>query len=106
MKRARRLLAWFAGIGALAASLAGATSEPFDYAALVARARTMAAKPYAPPQGEVPEWLRKLSYDELRQIEFDGRESLWFRERLPFQVQYLHPGFLYNQTVHLAELRG
>jgi glucans biosynthesis protein len=80
-------------------------STPFDFNALQARAKALAAQPYAPPQGEVPEWMRRLTYDDLRQIEFNGRESLWHRDELGFQAQFFHPGFLYDRLVHVAEVR-
>ena len=51
-------------------------------------------------------WLRALTYDQLRLIEFGGANSLWLREGLPFQVQYLHPGFLFDRMVHLHEVKG
>lgn len=73
---------------------------------LRARARALAALPPRQPQGEVPEWLKKLSYDDLRKIAFEGRRSLWQDRELPFQVQFLHPGFLLNQMVRIAEVRG
>lgn len=85
---------------------AAAPAEKFDYALLQTRARELAAKPYAPPKGQVPEWLLALSYDQLRLIEFGGANSLWLPEGLPFQVQYLHPGFLYDKMVRLFEVRG
>ena len=92
--------------GLLVCTGAGAAEEKFDFATLQARAKALAAKPYAAPKGEVPEWLRKLTYDELRLIEFEGKQSLWFREKLPFQAQFLHPGFLFDKTVHIAEVQG
>lgn len=104
MRRVFRLLA-LAGVWVLAGTGVVAAEAKFDFAALQARARTMAGQPYVAPRGEVPEWLRRLSYDELRQIEFDGRESLWHRDGLRFQVQFLHPGFLYDRIVRIAELR-
>ena len=93
-------------IAGLAATLTAATAEKFDYARLQARAQELARKPHAPPKGEVPEWLRALTYDQLRLIEFGGANSLWRREELPFQVQYLHPGFLFDRMVHLHEVKG
>ena len=93
-----------AGAGFATASVGGTRRS---ISTCCARApKRVAAKPYAPPQGEVPEWLRKLTYDELRLIEFDGEQSLWFREKLPFQAQFLHPGFLFDKTVQLSEVRG
>src|SRR4051812_18741080 len=91
---------------AAAGAQAAAPAEKFDYSILQARARELSAKPPVPPRGEVPEWLRNLSYDQLRQIEFGGANSLWLPERLPFQVQFLHPGFLFDKMVHLFEVRG
>lgn len=99
-----RLLA-LASVLALPSRECRSAEEPFGFEILQARAKALAAKPYAPQHGEVPEWLRQLTYDDLRLIEFDGRHSLWFREKLPFMVQYLHPGFLFDKTVHLFEIR-
>ena len=105
MKRALRWLALAAAL-AISGANGGAAEAPFDFAALRARAKALAAAPYLGRSGEVPEWLRTLTYDELRQIEFDGNASLWKREGLPFQVQFLHPGFLYDKTVRVSELSG
>jgi glucans biosynthesis protein len=103
-----RFRQWCVGVVALGMALAaGAAVEPrFDFAALQARAKELATRDHQPPQGEVPGWLRQLSYDQLRRIEFDGRQSLWVRDRLPFAVQYLHPGFLFDRVVRLHELQG
>lgn len=90
---------------ATAGARAAAPAEKFDYAILQARARDLATRPHAPAKGEVPEWLRTLTYDQLRLIEFGGANSLWFSEKLPFQVQYLHPGFLFDKMVRLHEVR-
>lgn len=96
------------GVFVLAGLCTPLTAAPprFDFSALRERARKLAAAEYVAPQGEVPAWLRELTYDQLRRIEFDGRRSLWHREGLPFEVQFLHPGFLFDRTVHLFELQG
>jgi periplasmic glucans biosynthesis protein len=102
----RLLHVWFGAVLVAAGFNVAAAAEPaFSFETVRERARVLAAGPYAPPKGEVPDWLRRLTYDELRLIEFDGRHSLWFKEKLPFMVQYLHPGFLFDKTVHLHEVR-
>ena len=105
MNRVLRLVALSAALAIKIVAAASVALPGFDFEALRVRAKALAAAPYVVRSGEVPEWLRKLSYDELRLIQFDGNESLWKREGLPFQVQFLHPGFLYDKTVHVAELR-
>jgi glucans biosynthesis protein len=104
MKRVFQFL-WFAVLAGFVSEPAIGAEPKFDFEVVRARAKALAEKPYAAPRGEVPEWLRRLTYDELRLIEFDGRHSLWFKEKLPFMVQYLHPGFLFDKTVHLHEVR-
>jgi glucans biosynthesis protein len=104
MKNAFRLLV-VAGVLSLFVTGSRAADSKFDFATLRARAQQLATKPHQPPRSEVPDWLRRLTYDELRLIEFLGQYSLWFPEKLPFMVQYLHPGFLFDRTVHLFEVR-
>lgn len=99
----RVLLAAGCAFGLAAAGRAAETA--FGFAQVRAKARALAAAPDGPSRGEVPEWLRRLTYDDLRRIAFDGRHSLWQRERLPFQVQFLHPGFLLDRMVQVAEVR-
>ncbi len=80
--------------------------EKFDFGRLQRRAQQLAAQPYAPPdRNRVPEWLRTLSYDNYRIIEFDAAHSLWRKEKLPFQVQFFHPGQLFNRVVNISEVR-
>src|SRR5687767_11371677 len=105
MTHALRWLA-VAGMVTLTAHTTGAAESKFSFETVRARAQALAAAPYAPRKEEVPGWLKQLTYDQLRLIEFNGQQSLWFREKLPFQVQYLHPGFLFDRTVHLAEVHN
>lgn len=90
----------------IGAASAGAADEHFDFETLRYRAKMLAAKPYVAPTSRVPEWLLKLSYDEHRRIRFDPAHSWWRRERLPFELQFFHPGFIINQTVQISELKG
>ena len=105
MTPALRLLA-VAGVVTLLAHTTGAAESKFSFETVRARAQALAAAPYAPRKEEVPAWLKQLTYDQLRLIEFNGQQSLWFQEKLPFQVQYLHPGFLFDRTVHLSEVHN
>lgn len=102
-----RVRRWFASLLAagMAAGSAGGAEETFSFETLQARARAMAAKPHVAPVRDAPEWLQKLTYDEHRIIEFDQSRTLWRNEKLPFQVQFFHPGWYFNQSVRIHEVR-
>lgn len=87
----------------LAPLLAPAKSDPFDFETLRHDAKMLADAPYA-PQPTVPDWLRELTYDEHRLIQFNAGRSLWRREGLPFQVQFFHPGYIFDKPVHVFEV--
>lgn len=103
----RRMLAVLAALALTAVAARNeARGEMFDFEVLRFKAKLLAAKPYEPPHSRVPEFLLKLSYDQYRDIRFIPSESRWRREQLPFQLQFFHPGFIFDQTVEINELDG
>ncbi|MEM4248308.1 MAG: glucan biosynthesis protein G [Candidatus Nanoarchaeia archaeon] len=68
----------------------------------------IAAMPYKDHRRELPKWLKELTYDDLRKIRFNPKKAVWRSERLPFQLQFFHPGG--NQIdqikMHLIEKNG
>jgi glucans biosynthesis protein len=83
-----------------------AADDMFDFETLRYRAKMLAARGYAPRATSVPESLRKLSYDEYRLITFNGDQTWWRRENLPYQLQFFHPGFVHQKSVQMFELNG
>ena len=100
----RRLLALL-GLLALAVGLRAA-DEMFDFETLRYRAKMLAAKPYVARPSTVPASLLNLSYDQYRLILFDEEQTRWRREPVPFQLQFVHPGFVHTRAVQLHELNG
>jgi periplasmic glucans biosynthesis protein len=82
---------------ALAARIAAGAG--FDLDAVAVRAQQIAAEPFHDPKNQVPDWLLKLSYDEWRDIRFRSDSALWADKRLPFRIQFFHPGLYYNRVV-------
>ena len=79
------------------------TEVTLDYVAEKAEAR--AHKPFHSPRGDLPDILKadKLDYDKYREIEFRHEKALWSQDSLPFRVEFFHPGYLYEEPVHINE---
>ena len=43
-----------------------------------------------------------MTYDQYREIEFRHEEALWAKEGLPFRVEFFHPGYLYQEPIHVS----
>src|SRR5262245_9579241 len=71
----------------------------FDLDSVADQARALAEAGWHEPKGQVPDWLLKITYDQWRDIRFRPDHSLWQDRRLPFRVQFFHPGLYYNRTV-------
>ena len=74
-----------------------------DYVAKKAEER--ARKPFRSPRADLPAVLRQenLDYDKYREIEFRHEKAFWGDEDLPFRVEFFHPGYLYQEPVHMNE---
>lgn len=87
---------------------AAGTPGEFTFAAVVRRAAELATAPYAPDRPALPDYLSALDYDRYRDIRFDPTRNLWRNERLPFQVNFFHRGFLSKDrvTINLIDDHG
>lgn len=81
-------------------------ATPFDYDLLCRRAAEVAARPYVDDTPELTRALRELDYDQLRSIRFDPARALWRMERLPFQLQFFHPGGLQRDGIRMNWVEG
>jgi periplasmic glucans biosynthesis protein len=106
----RQVLAGLAAIPLLTSErqIASAGDAPrstaFDPSVVRRTARGLAAKSYQPPDGNLPAALAALDYDAYRAIRFNPERALWRGQQLPFEVQFFHRGFLYNNRVTIHEV--
>lgn len=77
-----------------------------DHAHVTRLAEARAAQPYQPADRQAPEFFRKMNYDSYRQISFRAEKTLWRETGLRFQLQFFHPGYLFNRMVRLNEFTG
>jgi periplasmic glucans biosynthesis protein len=89
----------------LAAATASARSG-FDFDRVVHIAREAAKKPFEDEKNKIPEFLLKLDYDQWRDIRFRKEDALWRTRKLPFTVEFFHPGFVYDLPVTIQVVTG
>jgi len=82
----------------------GPQPNQFDYAALKGHARALAGQPYKAPDGNLPESLADLSWDDVQAIRFRSIRSLWYSTPSRFRVQFFHRTPLFKDRVRLAEV--
>lgn len=83
----------------------GAESAEVNLEYVAQRALERARRPFHSPRADLPAVLRQdnLDYDKYREIEFRHDKALWLAEGLPFRVEFFHPGYLYQEPVHINE---
>jgi glucans biosynthesis protein len=89
---------------ALACRLAGAPEAAqvdLNYVSGLALAR--AQEPFHSPRASLPEVLKNLNYDQYREIRFRQDKALWTESGAPFRVDFFHPGYIYQEPVHINE---
>ncbi len=80
------------------------SSVPFSASAVRQLAKEASTKPFKAADNKLPEALQNLNYDRYRSLRFRPDFSLWRAERLPFEAQFFHRGFLYADKVDIFEV--
>lgn len=87
------------------AAFAGAEPADITLDYVMGRAQERARRPFRSPRADLPAILKadKLDYDAYREIRFKHEQALWSADKLPFQVEFFHPGYLYEEPVKVNE---
>jgi periplasmic glucans biosynthesis protein len=79
-------------------------AHAFSLDDVAARATKLAGAPYQKPGGALPKSLKALTYDQHRDIRFRPDRALWRNAKLPFEIMFFHPGWVYEDTVAIHEI--
>lgn len=101
-------------LGSSAALIAGSVSarasdtgagQPFTADTVRTIAADLATRAFDPPRSPVTDALKRLTYDQYRDIRFQPRRALWRGERLGHEVQLFPLGWLYDTpiAIHIVE---
>lgn len=71
--------------------------------AVIDDARQSAGNDYAPDDHGLDQQLKDMDYQAYRAIRFDAEKALW-KGKSPYEVQFFHPGFLYDEPVTMIEV--
>lgn len=97
-----------AGLVLIATAL-GALGNIFPYNVtldgIAATALDRAQRPFHSPRADLPAFLKAdhLDYDAYREIRFRRERALWNDGKSPYIVEFFHPGYLYEEPVHINE---
>jgi len=93
------------GLVLIGKELTGAESAEVNLDYVAQRALERAHQPFHSPRADLPKVLRQdsLDYDKYREIRFRRDQALWTADDLPFRVEFFHPGYLYQEPVHINE---
>jgi periplasmic glucans biosynthesis protein len=83
----------------------GAESAEVNLGYVAHRAYERALKPFHSPREDLPKVLLpdNLNYDKYREIRFRRDHALWAADNLPFRIEFFHPGYLFQEPVHINE---
>jgi glucans biosynthesis protein len=77
------------------------TALAFDFNDVARRAKELAGKNFERPDTQLPKPLTDLNYDQYKDIKYRPEKALWRGNKMPFEVQFYHPGLYFNQIVKM-----
>jgi glucans biosynthesis protein len=100
------LIVVFSCVAGAAATRSNSTTKPgatyqFANSTVIELARRTAAGPFVPKRLENTA-LQQLTYDQFRDIRFNADAGIWRNEQVPFRVELLPAGFLFQNSVKVT----
>jgi glucans biosynthesis protein len=79
-------------------------AHAFGLEDVTARAEKLAAAAYQKRAGNLPGSIAGLNYDQHRDIRYRPERALWRNSKLPFEIMFFHPGWVYEDVVTIREV--
>lgn len=80
-----------------------ATASATTWEAVSAQAQALSRQAYQPAP-LIPEALRSLNYDQMRDIRYRPDRALWRQQQLPFEAMFFHLGLYHQHPVRIHEV--
>lgn len=74
-------------------------AKSFDFSMVESKALDLSKQPYTRDDQGLPDFLPNLSYEQYQEIRYKPEKSIWREEKLPFQIQAFHRGFIFRDRV-------
>ena len=92
------------GLAVCALAVLGTAAHALGFDDVATLAKHRAAQAYVPPAFAVPDALRRLTYDQYRDIRFKPARATWRQDGLPFELAYFHLGKHHTSPVRIHEV--
>lgn len=83
-----------------------ASSWAFDLTTVASQAKALASKPYKKQDDKMPDTLKGMTYEQYRGIHFRNELAAWQKEKLPFDLTFMHRGGSFTEPVKINEVVG
>jgi glucans biosynthesis protein len=98
-------LVFIIGVLMTGTPLLWASPGDFSFEKVVDQARQLSAHPFQ-AEAQIPDFLKNITYDQLRDIRFKKAFTLWGQEDIPFKIRFFHLGFYYHWPVGIDYVDG
>ena len=102
--RRRFILIFLAGILFLSGMDPVFAAGSFDFSHVIEEAEEISRRPYRDETLHLPEDLAHLTPAQYSDIRFRREQGIWYRQDFPFEMQFYHPGGLFNHSVTIYEI--
>ena len=79
--------------------------KPFAFEDVQKIAQEISGTPYKLPEDPLGKELKKLNYDQIRDIRWIDKYNLWRDKGLPFQVKFIHLGGTFHLPVEIFTVK-